>query len=225
MKKYRILVVDDDYYTLMSIKKDFKSKGYEIITVDNGEEAVELLKKTSFDLVISDLLMEGINGIQVLKKSKEINPETMVIIITGYGDMDSAIEAIRSGVDDYIPKPCQPEDLHFHVRRCLEKMKARKKQKAAEDALREREKIQSILEMAGAICHELNQPLQVITGYADLLLMNISKNNSEHRKIKAIQEQIDRIGMITKKLMNITSYRTKDYIKGKKIFDIDNASI
>jgi PAS domain S-box-containing protein len=96
--------------------------------------------------------------------------------------------------------------------------------KKVEAAMRERDRLQGVLEMAGAISHELNQPLQNIFGYSELISMELKKDHYLVEKIKVIKEQADRIGKITKKLTGITRYRTKDYIKGEKIIDLDRSS-
>ncbi|MCK7511535.1 MAG: response regulator [Desulfobacterales bacterium] len=90
--------------------------------VNSGDKAVDLLQRSSFDLVITDLVMERTDGIQVLKKSKEIDATIMVIVLTGFGDMLSAIEALRSQADDYMLKPCESAEMFFRVERCLEKL-------------------------------------------------------------------------------------------------------
>ena len=95
--------------------------------------------------------------------------------------------------------------------------------KRVEEERLSREKLQGVLEMAGAVCHELNQPMQSVSGYFELLLMDISKDDPLYGKIDKIKEQIERIGKITAKLMRITKYETKDYLKGK-IIDIDKAT-
>jgi PAS domain S-box-containing protein len=95
--------------------------------------------------------------------------------------------------------------------------------KRAEEDRIQREKLQGVLEMAGAVCHELNQPLQSITGYCSLLLINISDTDPIHQNARSIEAQIDKIAGITQKLMSITTYKTKDYPEGK-IVDIDKAS-
>jgi len=87
--------------------------------------SVELLNESSFDLVITDLVMTPIDGMEVLKKSKEINPEMMVMILTGFGDMTSAIDALRLGANDYMLKPCEPEEMYFRVSSCLDKLELR----------------------------------------------------------------------------------------------------
>ncbi len=135
MRKYSILLVDDDPIIIKGTGRDIEEKGYDVATAESGEKAVELLEKASFDLIITDLSMGQLDGIGVLKRSKEINPETMVIILTGFGDMSSAIEALRFGADDYMIKPCEPEDLYFRISRCIEKLELKRKIKIYEDIL------------------------------------------------------------------------------------------
>ena len=135
MRKYSILLVDDDPIITAGTGSDLEEKGYEVTTADSGEKAIELLNKSSFDLVITDLVMAPIDGIGVLKKSKEINPEMMVIILTGFGDMTTAIDALRLDADDYMLKPCEPEEMYFRVSRCLEKLELKRKIEIYEDIL------------------------------------------------------------------------------------------
>lgn len=122
LKKYNLLLVDDDPFILEGIGEDLESRGYQVTRVNSGEKAVEMLQRTSFDLVITDLVMERTDGIQVLKISKEIDATVMVIILTGFGDMLSAIEALRNQADDYMLKPCESSEMFFRVERCLEKL-------------------------------------------------------------------------------------------------------
>ncbi len=77
--------------------------------------------------------------------------------------------------------------------------------------------------MSGAVCHELNQPIQVVSGVSELLMMDIQDDNLLFENIKTVKEQIDRMSTITKKLMGVTQYKTKGYLKGK-IIDIDKAT-
>ena len=87
MKAYKILLVDDDPFILACTGKDLANEGYEVITAENGEKAIALLSTSTFDLVISDLVMDSIDGMTILKKAKALNPETLVIILTGYADV------------------------------------------------------------------------------------------------------------------------------------------
>jgi len=96
--------------------------------------------------------------------------------------------------------------------------------KQSEEMLREKDRLQGVLELSGAVCHEMNQPLMSVQGYFDLVLMDISADNPLHSKIGRIQAQIDRLSNITRKLMEISRYETKDYLK-EKIVDLSKASI
>ncbi len=135
MENHSILLVDDDPLIISAIEKVLEKKGYQITSADSGEKAVELLKKTFFDLVITDLMMKHIDGMQVLKKAKELHPEIMAIIITGYAKKPIIIDAFRLGVDDFLIKPVKVEELYFRVENCLEKLENNKKIKQAEEAL------------------------------------------------------------------------------------------
>jgi len=127
MKKYNLLLVDDDPFILEGIGEELESNGYQVTRASSGEAAVQLLESTHFDLVITDLVMDSTNGIQVLKKTKEIDSEIQVIILTGYGDIDSAIEALRSQADDFLLKPCESQEMLFRVKNCLEKQELTRK--------------------------------------------------------------------------------------------------
>jgi signal transduction histidine kinase len=96
--------------------------------------------------------------------------------------------------------------------------------KQAEKERLQKEKLQGVLEMAGAACHELNQPLQVISGYNELLIKDIPEDHSLASYAEIIREQIDKIGEITRKIMKITKYETKPYAQGTIIIDIDKSS-
>jgi len=121
MKKYNLLLVDDDSYILEGIVQDLENNGYQVTRASSGEAAVDLLGASHFDLVITDLVMESTDGIQVLKKTKELNSDIQVIILTGFGDVDSAIEALRNQADDFLLKPCESQEMLFRVKNCLEK--------------------------------------------------------------------------------------------------------
>ncbi len=135
MREHHILLVDDDPFILTGIGKDLSGEKYAVTTADSGEQAIDLMNKTHFDLVITDLVMDRIDGIQVLKAAKSRNPETMVLILTGYGDMGSAIDALRLDADDYMLKPCEPDEMRFRVSRCFERLESARKLKLYEKML------------------------------------------------------------------------------------------
>lgn len=121
MEKNRILIIDDDEIVRKSCERILSPEGYIIVSAENGREGLRLFSKRPFDLVLTDLRMPDMDGIEVLKKIKEAGPDIEVIVITGYGTVKSAIEAIRYGAYDYIEKPFSPEELLNVVRRSLER--------------------------------------------------------------------------------------------------------
>ncbi|MFC1744621.1 response regulator [Candidatus Riflebacteria bacterium] len=121
MQKETILLVDDDPIICKAVGKVLKENGFKVSTAANGSVALDLLEKNIFDLVITDLVMEKVDGLQVLESAKESNPDTGVFILTGYGDLNSAISAIRHKADDYLLKPCGNDELIFRITGFFEK--------------------------------------------------------------------------------------------------------
>jgi DNA-binding NtrC family response regulator len=121
MSKARILVVDDEEIVLKSCRKILQGGGHEVTTTLSGEEAFGLLETEPFDIVITDMKMPGIDGLQVLERVKEKYPDIAVIMITGYSTVQSAVQAMKLGAFDYIPKPFTPDEVLMVVERVLEK--------------------------------------------------------------------------------------------------------
>ena len=116
-----VLLVDDEKLIRHSFSRDLKAEHFMVTAVAGGKEAINALAQGQYDLVITDLMMPDVDGFEVLKTAKKIAPETSVIILTGYGDMRAAIDALRLGADDFTLKPCEIEELIFRIRRCLDK--------------------------------------------------------------------------------------------------------
>ena len=116
-----ILFVDDESVIRRSLTRELRMEHFTVTAVASGREAINALENVQFDLVLTDLMMADIDGFGVLKAAKKIAPLTSVIILTGYGDLRSAVDALRLGADDFTLKPCEIEELVFRIRRCLEK--------------------------------------------------------------------------------------------------------
>lgn len=128
MARKSVLLIDDENIILETISDDLRNEGYDVITAPNAEKGYNKFREKPCDLVITDLIMEGMNGIQLSKKLKKTHPETPVMVLTGYPSTDSVIEALRTGVNDYLLKPCDRKELSEKVRSCLQgKIKRRRK--------------------------------------------------------------------------------------------------
>jgi len=125
----RILVVDDDQGMRDYLEIMLSREGYDVNTVPGGKKALTLCRKRKFDLVITDLKMPGMDGVDLLKSLKEVSPETMTILITGYASGETAVAAMKEGAYDYLEKNFEPDDLKKLVRDAL-----RKKVTGEEDA-------------------------------------------------------------------------------------------
>jgi len=119
----KILVVDDERDICRALEFLLSREGYKVATANSGQEALKKVESDDFDLVITDLKMEGIDGMQVLERSLSMNPGLIVVIMTAFGSVESAVEAMKKGASDYIVKPFINEDVKMTVRRLLEHRK------------------------------------------------------------------------------------------------------
>jgi len=117
--KYKILVVDDEINVCKSIRQAILMEEYEVDMALSGEEALEMDKKELYDLVITDLMMPGISGVDLLETLKAARPEVVVILVTGYPTIRTAVQSIKLGAFDYIPKPFTPVELRSLISRAL----------------------------------------------------------------------------------------------------------
>lgn len=125
-KKECILVVDDSPDTLELINRNLTSQGYQVYTSSGVSEAIKILDSESVDLVITDLKMPGISGLDLVKHVRENFKSTEVMMITGYASVNGAVEAVKSGADEYLAKPFTDEELFSAVKRSLDKVAIRK---------------------------------------------------------------------------------------------------
>jgi DNA-binding NtrC family response regulator len=120
MIKAKILLVDDDELVRRSLELNLKLEGFELSSAASAEEALVLLKEESYDLLLTDYLMEGMTGIELLKLAKELYPPMKVIVLSGYEGEDSAAEIIRLGANDFLRKPVDIEELLARITAVLE---------------------------------------------------------------------------------------------------------
>ena len=116
-----ILVVDDEGAIRYSISKTLQRVGYQVSAAASGEEALEMLEEQNFDVVLTDIRMPGLTGVELLAKIKEKAPDSIVILMTGYASLGTAVESLRLGAHDYLIKPSSSQDIRQSVARGLER--------------------------------------------------------------------------------------------------------
>ncbi len=119
MRPYKILIVDDELSVRASLEEWFVEDGFQVVTAESAEDALMKMHSGPFDLILLDIKMPGMDGITLQQKIKEIDPNAMVIIITAYASVDTAVKALKQGAFDYITKPFDPEDLSNLVNNAL----------------------------------------------------------------------------------------------------------
>jgi DNA-binding NarL/FixJ family response regulator len=119
MKKPSILIVDDEESIRVSLENILTEEKYLAKTAENGSMALKMLQNDHYDLILTDIMMDDMTGIQLLKKIKKSFPEIVVLLMTGYSSLDSAVEAIRLGASDYLIKPCSKKVMLSSIARCL----------------------------------------------------------------------------------------------------------
>jgi two-component system response regulator HydG len=126
LAKERILVVDDSPDTLEVLQRNLQSQGYQVFTAPGVAEAIRLLEETALDLVITDLKMPKVSGLELVRHVRENCANTEVMMITGYPSVGGAVDAVKMGAEDYISKPFTDEELYGAVERALEKLRMRR---------------------------------------------------------------------------------------------------
>ena len=119
MNDYKIMVIDDEKIVGDMAKLSLEQEGYTVETFLNGESALDRLGKQKFDVVVTDLKMKGIDGMEILRTVKRLYPDTKVIMITAFANLDTAIEALRGDVHDFFPKPVKIKELKASIQRAL----------------------------------------------------------------------------------------------------------
>lgn len=145
MHDYEILFVDDDQTILKMVGNFLTREGYDVTLVDNGLKALDLLKEKNFDIVFSDFKMPQVTGIELLSAIKEYRPETEVIIVTGHGTMETAIQAMKIGSYDYLQKPFKLEILKLIIDKIIEEKKFKEENVRLKNRLKQRHKYEALV--------------------------------------------------------------------------------
>jgi DNA-binding NtrC family response regulator len=127
--KVKILIVDDERVALKNLEHVMKKEGYDVTGTESGQNALKLLEEQQFDVVLTDLRMEKVDGMQILKKSQDLYPDSEIIMITGYATLESAVETMKKGAFHYIAKPFKLDLVRKVVQEAIEKVKLKRENK------------------------------------------------------------------------------------------------
>ena len=156
MSSRRILVVDDDASLRRVTQVQLEDEGYTVMVAASGEEAQAVLARKPQDLVITDLSMPGISGVDLLKQIRAEYPDTIVVLITAFGTVETAVQAMKLGAYDYITKPVNPDSLRMVVARALEHLSLREEVQTLRRTLGQRPGFQDIVGRSDALAYALD---------------------------------------------------------------------
>ena len=193
MALYRILIVDDEKSQREQLSGFLKKQGFNVTTAELGMEAISLCKDKSFEVALIDLKMPGMDGIELLKKLKESNPEIQVIMMTAYGSVDTAVDAMKLGAYHYVNKPINLEELKLNINKALEGYHILVENKYLKEQLEEKYKDIHIIGNSKAIKEVLSTVSRVAKTKSTVLVKGASGTGKElvARAIHALSDRAD----------------------------------
>lgn len=189
--KPHILVIDDERSMLELLEIILTKEGYQVTCADNGKQAISLIQKGSYDLLLCDIKLGDVSGIEVLKRAKEKNPESVVIMISAYSSAENAVEAMNEGAYDYVPKPFDNEELKHTVKSALDMRTLDQEEKAINVDRDETLHFGKIVGNSPRMLHIYDMIRQVARTKTNILITGESGTGKE-LIAKAIHEQSDR---------------------------------
>jgi YesN/AraC family two-component response regulator len=217
MDKKKILVVDDEEIVRYSLVDILRRHGYDVDDAHSAEQALELFNEQKYHLVLTDLVLEGMGGLELLENVKVISPKTLVMVITGYGSIKTAVSALRLGVYDYLLKPCDEDELIIRIRRALEMQSYGQEQKRIQE-------VSAISKTTVTLSDRINTPLNIILGNIEMLQISpeLEKSEKIQNTLKVMEDQIFRIKEVMDKLARMTTAETKKYttLRDYEIIDL-----
>jgi two-component system, cell cycle response regulator len=244
-EKVSILIVDDRKENLLALEALLEKPDLRVIKAESGNQALGLMLEFDFAVVLLDVQMPEMDGFEVaeLMRGKEKTRHIPIIFVTAINKEEKYVfKGYEMGGVDYLFKPINPHVLKSKVNVFLELYRKRlelerlirqkneyilelhqlnKKIQEQQKELLEKEKLQSILEMAVTISHEFSQPLSVIIGYTDMLLNTMEKNDSMYPKLKKILDNGESLAEVIRRVRSITNYKSVTYNGESKMVDID----
>ncbi len=175
----RVLAVDDEGEMLELLQRSLEDRGYEVTTAGSGEAALKALEQTDFDVVLTDLVMDGLDGLAVLRATESLDPRPRVILMTAFGSMETAIDAMRHGAHDYLTKPFRFDQAVLAVDRAVDDLRLREENRRLRAQMQERFAFDNIVGKSKAMRAVFERIRAVAASNASVLLLGESGTGKE----------------------------------------------
>src|SRR5512143_4043859 len=179
MQKYNILVVDDEKNILKVVSLTLKDHGYGVETAQSVEEALSKFRGGTFDLVVTDLKLPGRSGGELLAELKAEKPDLPVIVITAFGTIENAVDAMKKGAFNYLTKPVNPDELVNVAREALEKYELKRENAVLKSELRQKYTFSNIIGKSAAMQEVFDTVRMVAKTYSSVLIVGESGTGKE----------------------------------------------
>jgi two-component system sensor histidine kinase/response regulator len=216
---FNILVIDDEEAMRDSCLQVLAKEEYQVETAEDGKTGLQKVEKLKPDLILVDLKMPGVCGMEVLEKVRDVDPNIIAIVITGFATIDSAVESMKQGAYDFLPKPFTPDELRIIVRRGLEKRKL-----AIEAAALREEKKKMEENFITMISHELRTPLVDIQQYFEVILSGIAGGVTvkQRKMLERVKEKINILLDLINDWLKMTRIKAGEVVKKFKPLNISS---
>jgi len=189
-----IIVVEDEMGARATLCGILEDAEYRIIGLERGAEALEVIRRSEFDAIITDIRLPDVGGMEILELAKEINPDAAVIMMTGYASVETAVDAVNQGAYAYFVKPVNPDEIKTTIANALKQQRLLQENKRLVESLQRSNKLlfetneklrkttQAKSEFLANMSHELRTPLNVINGFSELMLDEVPGEVNEEQR-------------------------------------------
>jgi len=228
-----ILIVEDEAGTRATLSAILEDAGYEVTGLEKGAEARKMIRSHSFNVVITDIRLPDVGGLEILELAKEINPDVVVIMMTGYASIETAVNAVNEGAYAYFVKPFNPDEIKTAITNALKQQRLSLENKGLVESLQRSNKLlfeaneelkratQLKSEFLANMSHELRTPLNVIIGFSQLMMDKVpGKINEEQRQcLSDILDSSQRLLSLVNEVLDLSRIES-----GKMEFKLENVA-